>query len=46
MQVHNPNEAERLVKEYADMIYRLALIRTKSPHDAEDIMQEVFLRYL
>ena len=46
MQVHNPNEAERLMKEYADMIYRLALIRTKSPHDAEDIMQEVFLRYL
>ena len=46
MQVYNQNEAERLVKEYADMIYRLALIRTKSPHDAEDILQEVFLRYL
>ena len=46
MQANNRYEAERLVEEYADMIYRLALIRTKSPHDAEDIMQEVFLRYL
>ena len=38
MQANNRYEAERLVEEYADMIYRLALIRTKSPHDAEDII--------
>ena len=39
-------EATRLVETYSDMIYRLALIRTKSTHDAQDILQDVFLRYI
>ncbi len=37
---------EHLTNDYADMVYRLAWIRTKATHDAEDIVQDVFLRYL
>lgn len=33
-----------LLEKYSDMIYRLALTRTKSKEDAEDIFQEVFYR--
>lgn len=28
------------------MVYRIAFARTKNTHDAEDIMQDVFLRYI
>ena len=31
---------------YGDMVYRLALAQTQSSHDADDVFQEVFLRYL
>lgn len=31
---------------YADMIYRLAYARTKSKFDSDDILQEVFLRFI
>lgn len=31
---------------YADTVYRLAFVRTKSKYDADDILQEVFLRYM
>lgn len=31
---------------YADTVFRLAFARTKSRQDAEDIVQEVFLKYL
>lgn len=34
-------QIERAVKQYADMIFRLAYQRTGSYHDAEDILQEV-----
>ena len=47
MKSHVSNEeATRLVETYSDMIYRLALIRTKNAHDAQDILQDVFLRYI
>lgn len=35
---------EEVVRHYAPMIYRLALTRTKSGSDADDIFQEVFLK--
>lgn len=38
--------AEALFKAYGDMVYRLAFLRTKSAADADDIVQEVFLRCL
>lgn len=37
---------ENAFLKYSDMIYRLAFIRTKSRADADDILQEVFLRYI
>lgn len=39
-------EVERIVKRYAAPIYRLAYARTGNHADAQDVMQEVFLRLL
>lgn len=38
--------AESVVKKYADMVYRLAFAQVGSKSDADDIFQEVFLRYV
>lgn len=38
--------AARLIDNYSSMVYRLALSYTSNRADAEDIMQEVFLRYI
>lgn len=35
------DEAEKIIKEYADMIYRIALHNLKNTADAEDIFQDV-----
>ena len=35
----------QVVNRWGDMVYRLALARTASVSDAEDVFQEVFLRY-
>lgn len=35
---------EKIINEYSDMVYRLALTRTKSKENSEDVYQEVFLR--
>lgn len=35
-----------VVDRYAKMVYRLALAHTKSKYDAEDVFQDVFLRYI
>lgn len=37
-------EFARLVEAYSDMIYRLALKMLKDPQDAEDILQETFIK--
>lgn len=39
-------EIAGVLETYADMVYKLALSRCKNPSDAEDIFQEVFLRYI
>ena len=39
-------KAESVVKAYADMVYRLAFAQLRSKSDADDIFQEVFLRYI
>ena len=36
----------QVMERYGDMVYRLALAQTQSSHDADDVFQEVFLRYL
>ena len=40
------NDLDALFQTYGDMVYRLALVRTRSIADAEDVVQEVFLRCL
>ena len=35
-----------IADKYIDTVYRLALSRTKSPENAEDITQEVFLKLM
>lgn len=37
---------EEAFKKYSDTVYRLAFVRTKSRNDSDDILQEVFLRYI
>lgn len=37
---------EKVFEKYADMVYRLAFVRTKNQADSDDILQEVFLRYM
>ena len=37
---------EEVFERYADMVYRLGFVRTKNRYDADDILQEVFLRYM
>lgn len=37
---------ECVFQKYADTVYRLSFVRTKNISDSEDILQEVFLRYL
>ena len=45
MEYTNKNEyLEKMIDKYSNMIYRLALIRTKTKENSEDVYQEVFLR--
>lgn len=37
---------EKAFEKYADTVYRLAFVRTKNKSDSDDILQEVFLRYM
>lgn len=38
--------AEKLLEKYSDMVYRIAFARTQNTYDAQDITQEVFLKYI
>ncbi|MBR5614313.1 MAG: sigma-70 family RNA polymerase sigma factor [Clostridia bacterium] len=40
------DEKRRIVEKHFDMIYKLALAQTKNREHAEDVVQEVFLRYI
>ena len=39
-------EVNRIVRQYADTVYRVALSYAKSPHDAEDVLQNTFMKLL
>ncbi|MCL2747542.1 MAG: sigma-70 family RNA polymerase sigma factor [Oscillospiraceae bacterium] len=41
-----PLSAAEVFDRYADMVYRIAFTRTKSRADADDLLQEVFVRYI
>ncbi|MDP4152466.1 MAG: sigma-70 family RNA polymerase sigma factor [Bacillota bacterium] len=38
--------ADNVIKFYADMVYRLAFARTGTKSDADEVFQEVFMRYI
>lgn len=38
--------ASHAFTEYSDMVYRLAFARVKNKYDADDILQDVFVRYM
>ncbi|MCL2112094.1 MAG: sigma-70 family RNA polymerase sigma factor [Clostridiales bacterium] len=40
------DDIDEVVERYSSMVYRLALAHTKHAHDAEDVFQDVFLRYV
>lgn len=40
------SETERTVREYGDMVYKLAFSYTRNKNDADDIFQEVFLKLI
>ena len=40
------NSVEVVINTYGDMIFRIAFSITKNKPDADDIFQEVFLKYL
>ncbi|MFI3230307.1 MAG: sigma-70 family RNA polymerase sigma factor [bacterium] len=37
---------EEVVREYGEMVYKLAYSKTGTRHDSDDIFQEVFIRYV
>lgn len=39
-------ELEEIIDEYGDMVYRLAFSYTKNKEDADDISQEVFIKFI
>jgi len=42
----NAFDSQKLVDEYGDMIYRIVLSVLENVDDAEDIVQDVFMKYL
>ena len=44
---HNIQEkAELIFRKYSETVFRIAFARTNNSNDAEDIMQDVFVRYI
>lgn len=46
IETHSDVDKRFVVEKYFDMIYKLALSQTKSRDFADDVVQEVFLRFL
>ncbi|NLC03557.1 MAG: sigma-70 family RNA polymerase sigma factor [Tissierellia bacterium] len=44
MYLDTNNHISEIVHTYSDMVYKLALARTKNKFDADDVFQEVFIR--
>ena len=44
--MYSPGSPEEVIRCYQDLVYRVAFAYCKNPADAEDITQEVFVRYL
>ena len=46
VRVFTNEELEGIVLRYKDMVYRVAFTHTRGPTEADDVFQEVFLRYV
>lgn len=44
--LHTDDDIDNVLREYSDMVYKIALSQTRNSENAEDIFQEVFLRYI
>ena len=44
--MENDSKYRKLIDEYADIIYKIALSYLRNRDDAEDIVQEVFMKYM
>lgn len=42
----SPEDVNRVVETYADMVRRICLVHLKNMHDMEDVFQNVFLKYM
>ena len=40
------DDTERIIRQYSDMVYRIAVHNSRDPADAEDIMQDVFVELM
>lgn len=45
-QQFSENDKKAIIEKYFDMIYKLALSQTRSRETADDVVQDVFLRFL
>ncbi len=45
-EVEKESNYQKLIETYSDMVYRIAFSRTQNVQDAQDITQEVFMKYL
>ena len=39
-------DLEQTIEKYSDLIYRTNFLILRNPHDAEDVMQETFIKYM
>ncbi|MCM1121541.1 MAG: RNA polymerase sigma factor [Eubacterium sp.] len=44
--VKNESKINRILQTYGDMLYRTAYLLLGNPHDVQDVLQEVLLRYI
>ncbi len=44
--MRSPEDVNRVVEKYADMVRRICLVHLKNMHDTEDVFQNVFLKYM
>lgn len=46
MNQHSEPEIKRILQIYGDMLYRTAYLLLGNPHDVQDVLQEVLIRYM
>ena len=42
----SPEDMNRAVEQYADMVQRICLVHLRNREDTEDVFQNVFLKYM